>query len=306
MIAAMKRVVRWLLTGSLVLLLMATGFIAYVYVASSRMLARTYTVDNAPRVPLRSDPASLQRGQYLAERVALCVECHGEDLGGKMAADDFAMGRLAAPNLTTGGGGIGATHSDEDFVRAILYGVKQDGRSVTLMPSDDYRFTEEDLGAVLGYVRSLPPVDRVLPAKSLGPMARILGLFTDFPLAIAARIDQASVRLATPVGEADPVARGAYLVSTAACQGCHGGDFTGGGGPPPGASNITPVGLGDWNEQHFATAIREHKRPNGSTINEVMPRLYGQMTDADLRAIFAYLRTVPPLGEKTANQKKGS
>jgi mono/diheme cytochrome c family protein len=174
------------------------------------------------------------------------------------------------------------------------------------MPSDDYRFTEDDLGAVLGYVRSLPPVDRVLPPKSPGPMARILGVFTDFPLATAARIDHTSVRLATPAGEADPVTRGAYLVSTAACQGCHGDDFTGGGGPPPGASNITPVGIGDWNEQHFLTAIREHKRPNGSPINEVMPRLYGQMTDADLRAIFAYLRTVPPRGAKSANQKKAS
>ena len=299
----MKRVVRWVLTGCLVLLLVATGFIAYVYVASSRMLARTYAVNHVLRVSVRSDPASLQRGKYLAERVALCVECHGEDMGGKIAADNFAMGRLAAPNLTLGQGGIGATHTDEDFVRAILYGVKKDGRSVTLMPSNDYRFTEEDLGALLGYVRSLPPVDRMMPPKSVGPMARVLGLFVDFPLAPAARIDHANVRLAAPANEADPVEKGAYLVSTAACQGCHGADFTGGGGPPPGASNITPTGIGDWNEQQFLTAIREHKRPNGSTIDEVMPRLYGQMSDRDLRAIFAYLRTVPPAGEKTASQK---
>src|SRR5687768_9444863 len=98
----MKRVVRWVLTGCLVLLLVATGFIAYVYVASSRMLARTYAVNHVLRVSVRSDPASLQRGKYLAERVALCVECHGEDMGGKIAADNLAMGRLAAPNLTLG------------------------------------------------------------------------------------------------------------------------------------------------------------------------------------------------------------
>jgi mono/diheme cytochrome c family protein len=302
----MKRVLRWLLTGGVLLLLIAIGSVAYVYLASSRLLAKTYTITDVPLVPVGSDPASLQRGKYLAERVALCVECHGEDMGGKLAADDFAMGRLTAPNLTRGQGGVGPAYSDQDFVRAILHGVKKDGRSVTMMPSNEYRFTEEDLGALLGYLRSLPPVDRVLPPKSVGPMARILGLFADFPLAAAARIDHASVRLAEPANETDPVAKGAYLVSTAACQACHGADFTGGGGPPPGAANITPIGIGDWNEQQFLTAIREHKRPDGSTIDEVMPRLYGQMSDADLRAIFAYLRTVPPGGEKTANQKKGN
>lgn len=302
----MKRVLRLVLIACLVLLVVAVGFVAYVYLASSRLLTKTYTINNLPPVSVRSDPASLQRGEYLAEQVALCVDCHGEDMGGKLAADDFAMGRLAAPNLTRGQGGLGPAYSDQDFVRAILHGVKKDGRSVTLMPSDDYRFTEEDLGALLGYVRSLPPVDRVLPSKSVGPMARILGLFVDFPLAPAARIDHANVRLATPANEADPVGKGAYLVSTAACQGCHGADFTGGGGPPPGASNITPIGIGDWNERQFLTAIREHKRPDGSTIDEVMPRLYGQMSDADLRAIFAYLRTVPPGGEKTASQKNGT
>jgi mono/diheme cytochrome c family protein len=301
----MKRVLRLVLIACLVLLVVAAGFVAYVYLASSRLLAKTYTINNLPPVSVRSDPASLQRGRYLAEQVALCVECHGEDMGGKMTADSVAMGRLAAPNLTRGQGGLGSAYSVEDFTRAILHGVKKDGRSVTLMPSNDYRFTEEDLGALLGYVQSLPPVDRVLPPKSVGPMARILGLFTDFPLAIAARIDHAKVRFAAPASGADPVATGAYLVSTAACQGCHGADFSGGSGPPPGAANITPIGIGDWNEQQFLTAIREHKRPNGTTIDEAMPRLYGQMSDRDLLAIFAYLRTVPPSGEKTASQKKG-
>ncbi len=301
----MKRVLRWLLAFGALLLIVAIGSIAYVYVASSRLLSKTYTINSVPPVSVRSDAASLQRGKYLAERVALCVECHGEDMGGKLAADNFAMGRLAAPNLTRGQGGLGPAYSDQDFVRAILHGVKKDGRSVTLMPSNDYRFTEEDLGALLGYLRSLPPVDRVMPAKSVGPMARILGLFTDFPLAAAARIDHANVRLAAPASAADPVATGAYLVSTAACQGCHGADFTGGGGPPPGAANITPIGIGDWSERQFLTAIREHKRPNGSPIDEAMPRWYGQMSDADLRAIFAYLRTVPRGGEKTASQKQG-
>src|ERR671921_2254581 len=301
----MKRTLRWLSLVVLVLLLAATAFVGYVYVASSRLMARTYSVTDVPRVTTRSDPQSLVRGKYLAQHVALCVACHGDDLGGRVLDDNFALGRLASANLTAGKGGIGAGYSDEDFVRAVLHGIRRDGRSVTYMPSADYRFTEEDFGALLGYIRSRPPVDRVPPPISAGPLARALGLFTEFPLAPAARIDHANVRFSARPNAADPAAAGEYLVSSAGCRGCHGADFTGGGGPPPGASNITPVGIGEWNEQHFMTALREHKRPNGTPIDEAMPRLYGEMSDEDLRAIFVFLRTVSPAGEKTPNQKKG-
>ena len=302
----MKRILRWLSIVVVVLLVVVATVVGYVYAASARLLARTYTTGALPPVSVRSDPPSQARGKYLFERVAVCVECHGSDLGGKVVDDSVAMGRLSSANLTRGRGGIGASYSDEDFVRAILHGVKRDGHTVVFMPSADYQFTEEDFGALVAYIRSVPPVDREPPSMSVGPMARALGLFTDFPLAPAARIDHANVRFATTPNAADPIATGAYLVSTGGCRGCHGVDFTGGGGPPPGASNITPVGIGAWNEQQFMTAIREHKRPNGSTIDEAMPRLYGQMSDADLRAIFAFLRTVPAGGEKSANQKKGA
>jgi cytochrome c553 len=301
----MKIVLRWLFILVVTVLVIAVAFVAYIYVASARLMSRIYTIGTVPHVTVRSDPASLAHGKYLAERVALCVDCHGEDWGGKVINDSFAMGRLVSTNLTRGRGGVGATRSDEDFVRAILHGVKEDGRSVIFMPSADYHFTEEDLGAILGYVRSVPPVDRELPSMSVGPMVRALGLFTDFPLAPAARIDQANARLAAAPNAADAASAGAYLVSTAGCRSCHGADFRGGGGPPPGASNITPVGIGSWTEQQFMTAIREHKRPNGSTIDEAMPRQYRQMSDQDLRAIFAFLRTVPPAGDRTASQNKG-
>jgi mono/diheme cytochrome c family protein len=302
----MKRILRWVLILVVVLLAVVTATVGYVYIATTRLMARTYVANTVPQVRVRTDPAALARGKYMAEHVALCVECHGEDLGGKIVGDSFPMGRLASANLTRGKGGIGSAYSDEDFVRAIVHGVKRDGRAVIFMPSAESRFTEEDLGSILGYVRSMPAVDRVPPPMSIGPMARMLGLFTDFPLALASRIDHANVRLAATPDAADAAAIGGYLISTAGCRGCHGAELKGGGGPPPGASNITPVGIGAWNEQQFMSAIREHKRPNGTTIDEAMPRLYGQMSDADLRAIFAFLRTVPPAGEKSANQKKGT
>jgi cytochrome c553 len=302
----MKRILRWLVRLVLVVVALALALVAYVYIASGRLMARTYRVDQAPHVLVRSDPASVARGKYLYEHVSLCGECHGEDLGGKVVESSFAMGTLASANLTRGQGGVGATYSAEDFVRAVTHGVKRDGHSVIFMPSADYQFTEADLGALLGYIRSAPPVDRTPPATTLGPMARALGLFTDFPLVPAARIDHANVRLAAAPSAADSAASGAYVVASAGCHSCHGAKLTGGGGPPPGAANITPVGIGGWTEQQFMTAIRDHKRPDGSTIAEGMPRVYGQMSDDDLRAVYAFLKTVPPAGEKTASQKKGN
>lgn len=296
----MKRLLKWTLRLVAVIVLLICGLIGYVYFASSRQMAQTYNV-SVPTLTIPTDAASVARGKYIVETVAMCTECHDKDLGGKVVDDNFAMGRLASANLTRGRGGIGSTYSDEDITRVLLHGVKKDGHSVIFMPSADFRFNEADAAAVIAYIRSVPPVDREPSELKPGPMARALGLFTEFPLTPAARIDHATARF-EPAPSADPVSVGRYLVASAGCYGCHGPELKGGGGPPPGAANITPVGIGNWSEQDFFTALREHKRPNGSTIEEAMPRGYGRMADEDLRKIFSYLKTVPPAGEKSKNQ----
>jgi len=301
----MRRLLKWLVITVAGIALAIVALVTYVYVASGRVMARTYVVE-APRVAIPTDAASIARGKYLAERVAVCTECHGADFGGKVVDDNLAMGRLVAANLTRGRGGLPADYSDQDFVRALTHGVKRDGRSVIFMPTVDYVFTAEDLGAIVAYVKSMPPVDRTVPAMSVGPMARALGLFADFPLASASRIDHTTSRLAARPDPADAVAAGRYLVSSAGCQACHGAQLTGGSGPPPGGANITPAGIGGWSERDFVVAVRTHRRPNGSAIDDVMPRAYGDMSDEDLARIYAYLRTVPAAGTKTANQQKAA
>lgn len=297
----MRRVLKWALRLALAVVLLVVALTAYVYLASARRMSATYTV-TPPDVTVPTDDAALARGKYLAENVAMCTDCHAKDLGGKVVEDNFPMGRLVAANLTRGRGGIGSTYRSADYVRTLMHGVRPDGRSVVFMPSADYHFTRADLAALIAYVSSVPPVDRELPPTSVGPLARVLGLFTGFPLAAAATIDHQRVSFAAERRADDAVAQGEYLISTAGCRGCHGRDLTGGGGPPPGASNLTPVGIPGWAEQDFLTALREHKRPNGSTLHEAMPRGYGQMADADLKHMFAYLRTVAPAGKKSANQ----
>jgi cytochrome c553 len=297
----MKWLLKWTFRLVVFVVLVVCAVVGYVYYASSREMSKTYAV-TVPAVAIPTDAASIARGKYLAEKVSMCVECHSEDLGGKVMSDNFAFGTIASANLTRGRGGIGSTYSDEDYVRALTHGVRRDGHTVIFMPSQDYHFTEADLGAIIAYVKSVPPVDRDQPEKRIGPMARALSVFAGFPLTPASMVDHANVKFEPTHDANNPIAAGSYLVSSAGCRGCHGPDLIGGGGPPPGAANITPVGIGDWTEKDFLTALREHKRPNGTKIADEMPLAFGQMSDDDLKKIFAYLKTVPPKGTKTKNQ----
>ena len=297
----MKRVLKFVLYVVLFVVVVAAVALGYVYHASGQRVDRTYAVTPPPlEIPL-GDPAAIERGRHLVHKVSLCVECHGENLGGKAAIDSAVMAKLWGSNLTSGRGGLGRIYSDADFVRVMTHGVKKDGRSAIFMPSQDYKFTAYDMGALVAYIRSLPPVDRDVPAPVLGPMSRILGLAGKFPLLSAELIDHDTVAFVPVADRTDPAKAGDYLISTAGCRGCHGPQLTGEGGMPN-ASNLTPVGIGGWSEADFRTAIREARRPNGTTILPDMPRIYKELSDDDLSKIFAYLKTLPPTGTKSKTQ----
>lgn len=296
----MKRVLKFLLY--LVLFVVAVSVIAlgYVYYASSQRVAKTYVVTPPPlQIPL-GDPVAIERGRYLVHKVSLCIECHGEDLGGKVVTET-PLTRLWGTNLTKGRGGVGTAYTDADFVRALTHGVKKNGQSVIFMPSQDYKFTEADVAALVAYLRSVPPVDREVPEPEIGFLARALGVANKFPLLPAELIDHQDVAFVPVADRSEAVTAGDYLISTAGCRGCHGPQLTGEGGMPD-AANLTPVGIGAWTEADFKTAIREGRRPNGTTLLPAMPRIYQVMPDAELSRIFAYLKTLTPAGTKSKNQ----
>jgi cytochrome c553 len=297
----MRSVVRWLVRLVTVLVAAVLIFLGYVYVRTSRAMAATYQV-TVPAVQIPADAAAIERGRYISERVSMCSDCHGKDLGGRIVEESFAMGRMSAPNLTRGKGGIGASYTDADYVRTLMHGVRPDGRSVLIMPSSEYRFSERSLADLIAYLKQVPPVDREMPKPTAGPLARVLAVVAGYHLIPAAIIDHERVSFAAEQTAENAVAYGAQLVAMGGCQACHLPDLTGGGGPPPGAGNITPVGIGDWTERDFVTALRQHTRPNGSAISETMPLAYGDMSDTDLAAIYAYLKTVPAAGKKTERQ----
>jgi mono/diheme cytochrome c family protein len=289
---------RWLrwtgrIFGGLVLLIVLA--VAAVYIISSRHINRTYDFPDSP-VRAATDSASLQRGRHLVEAVGKCQECHDGDYGGKMLVDAAPMGRLAATNLTQGRGGV-SDFSDADFERAIRHGVGRDGRPLVFMPSEAFAaLSDEDLAAVIGYLRTVPSVDREMPPIRVGPVARALYLGGNFPLLPVTMIDHTANRAAPPAGVSDEY--GQYLATIGGCRSCHGLALAGDANPE--APEITPGRLGSWTEQDFFRSLREGRRPDGSVIDPTkMPWVRsGQMTDDEMRAVWMWMRSVPAAPKK--------
>lgn len=290
----MKRVFKFLgyLLGAVVLLLGLA--VSAVYALSGQKLRQSYAVAVKP-VAIPADAASVLRGRHIAETRG-CIDCHGQDFGGAKVIDDPAVGVMWGPNLTGGQGGLAAGFNDEDWVRAIRHGVAKDGRPLVLMPSIEYaHFSDDDLGALIAYLKTLPKVDRERVALTVGPVARALMLAGEIKLA-AEHIDHAGLRPPTVIPGVT-VDYGRYLA--VGCTGCHGEQFAGGripGAPPdwPLARNLTPAGdLARWSEQDFLRVLETGVRPDGKQLNPVMPLAFGKMTDTEKQALWMYLKTLP-------------
>jgi len=298
-----RRILRWVgrvLVALAAIILIAAGG---VYAASERKLRRTYDT-SVPDVVVPKDSASVARGEHLTQNVISCTLCHGRDLGGRVYMSDPAIGTMAGPNLTRGRGGVGADRTPVDYARAIRRGVRRDGRSLIVMPSEVFtHLSQEDLGAVIAYLEQLPPVDRRMPASGFGPVGRALLAMGKLNILVAGKTPRITPVASVP--RDTTAAYGKYLADISGCHGCHGYGLSGGrvAGPPglPPASNLTPAGIGTWAEQDFVRVLREGKRPDGSAIDSFMPwEVYQGMTDAELHALWLYLRSVPakPFGNK--------
>ena len=302
----MKKVLKWIgiVLGSLIALIVLVAL--SLFVKSRLEFARKYDVQ-VGSVNVPTDAASIQHGQHLA--TILCMECHTKDLGGKPDwFDGGGLGGANTPNLTTGKGGLGSQLSDADFVRVLRYGVKPDGTSVFIMPSQDFaNLSDKDLGDVIAYVRSVPPVDREaskpqLHFTFLGNVMYGAGVFGH--LLRAGTIQQMDVPAAPPPGVTAEY--GKYLVTVNGCRDCHAAQLSGGkpGDPAsPLAPNLTPGGeLRAWSEADFLKALHTGVTPSGTKLpDEFMPWTYkGQMSDDELKAVWAYLQSLPPLTTSTA------
>jgi mono/diheme cytochrome c family protein len=276
-----------------VLLLLIVLLVGVVYLNGRRQLNQHF--DNpVPSAAVATTPEQVARGRYLVWSFAECVGCHASNpttdppvLDGNHMADLEALGTFYAPNLTPG---RLADWSDGEIVRAIREGVSKDGRGLLIMPSENFRnMADEDVQAVVAFLRSQPAVQKETPPLNpsfLGSM--LLGS------------GQVGSTRQPPVGRVSAPPRGptaeygAYLVSIGGCTSCHGANLDGENIPtgPPKGPNLRIVK--GWTDQQFLETMRTGMTSQGRQLSEEMPwRAYGQGTDDDLRAVYAFLRGLP-------------
>jgi mono/diheme cytochrome c family protein len=293
----MKQVLKWIgivLAGLIGLIILA---VVIVFVVSNSRVNATYDIE-VESVEISTGEDVLEQGKHVAI-VRGCTDCHTGNLAGGILIDDPAIGQINPTNLTSGQGGIGDTYTDEDWVRAIRHGVGPDSKPLIFMPSHEFYFLNDgDLGALIAYLKSLPPVDNQPPEITIGPLGRVLFLADQFDLVPAEKVDHDGPRPVAPEPGVT-VEYGQYMA--VGCTGCHGPGFSGGpipGVPPdwPPASNITPGGdIANWTEAEFIDTMRNGFNPSGKQLNpEYMPwPTFGQMTDDELKAMWLYLQSLP-------------
>jgi cytochrome c553 len=263
-------------------------------------------LDSAAAAQLAHDRA-VERGRHLVESRYGCTECHGMDFGGGVMMDFAPIATLMGPNLTLGAGSRTLDYGPADWDHIVRHGIRPDGTPAA-MPSEDFaRMTDQELSDIVTFIRTQPPVDREMPPVHLGPMGKVLMAMGKLPLSADVIGSHETAHAVYPPAAEATVEFGRHLASV--CAGCHSADLAGGpiaGGDPSWApaANLTPdpSALGNWTYQDFVTALREGKRPDGTELRAPMTnmRSYAQnMTDVELEALWAYLRSVPPVPSRS-------
>lgn len=300
----MKKIFGWIgiVLGSLIGLLLIAGVVLY-FVGESR-LNTTYDFPRS-NITIPTDADSIEFGRHRAQ--TLCLGCHGEDMSGLVNFfDGGPLGTLDSANVTAGKGGVGQLYtSDEDYVRAIRHGIDPQGKPI-FMPGvvSTANLSDEDLGAIIAYIKTLPPVDRELNGENFSPLAKMLlaaGVLGKLPVEAVSH----EVHVTAPARGVTPE-YGKYMVDTHDCRVCHGPELNGGKHVDPTIAvispNLTPGGhVAFWTEEQFVSTIKNGMTPGGHQLNnELMPwKDFARMTDDELRAIFLYLQSLPKLQQYT-------
>jgi mono/diheme cytochrome c family protein len=305
----MKKLLKRLAIGVAVFLVLGTAAVAIaVVVREDRTFDAPY-----PEIHATTDAAVIERGRYLVTGPAHCTACHGAvgdhsvepHLVGGLEFE-LPVGSVYARNITPDvHTGIGR-YTDPELARVLRYGVHPSGRAMLpFMPFND--MTDEDLTAVISYLRSRPAVDHLVPPNSFNFLGRAAKAFLLEPVGPTKPI-RASV------APGPTIERGEYIANTIAnCNGCHtkrslrtgaaeGVTFAGGmtveSHSAPGTTFVTPNLTPDpktghiyaWSEDVFVARFK-----NGVPTASPMPwGNFKQISDDDLRALYRYLRSLPP------------
>lgn len=306
-----------MIIGAIIILLL----IAFSYLHMSYP-----SVPPAEELTIDYSQERIERGAYLANHVTVCMDCHsardfsyfsGPPTPGTLGRGgdrfDHSMGFpgvFYAKNITPTGI---SQYSDGELYRVITTGVTHDDRAMfPLMPYMYYgKMDPEDIYDIIAYIRSLDPLPSQIPDSE-----------ADFPVNLILNTIPQEAQPQKKPNSSDQVAYGAYLVNAGGCIECHtqvneqgmiipekafagGRDFLFPNGSKVTSSNITSdpeTGIGNWTSEQFidrfkqysdSTYLREKVKPGD--FNTIMPWImYSGMKEEDLRAIFSYLKTLPP------------
>ena len=322
----MNKILRIAGIAVLIVLVLAGGLLLFI--------VKTKPSIAAPDLKVEITQARVERGRYLANHVTVCMDCHSnrdwtkysgppikgtKGKGGEhFGHNEGFPGEYYSLNITPAGL---KGWSDGEIYRAITSGVSKEGRPLfPVMPYTYYnKLNTEDVYSIIAYIKPLKPVTSSVPAPE-----------TDFPFSIIMHlIPQAAQPQAIP-DTADHVAYGGYVANAAGCIECHTPAEKGqiikekafSGGRvfelPFGtlrSANLTPdeaTGIGSWSEEKFLDKFRgfdsTHYQPgtlDSTDANTIMPwTMYAGMKQSDLKALYAYLRTIKPIENKVLHFEK--
>jgi mono/diheme cytochrome c family protein len=286
--------------------------------------------DTTPE-PFAQAPEQIARGKYLVDAVAACGACHTGRASGNLLDDEDARlymaggntledegnFKLYVPNLTSDSEtGLGKW-SDDKIARATRDGVDDEGNLLfPVMPFPSYRYmSDADVRAVVAWLRTVPKVRQVRP-----PFDREIPSMAKWALRFGLLHHEPAKNVPSP-NPKDRIAYGKYLMYLGHCEECHAlgsrgakseddDAFMGGSDKPFStrgvgkvwATNLTPdadFGIRKYSDAQLKDALRK-----GSRLEDGKPMAYpmssyithfSRMTEADLDALVAYLRTLRPV-----------
>ncbi len=285
----MKRVARWAARGAAGLTLLLVVAVGGVYALSTSRLGREYEAPAHPGPEVAAaalaDP-DVAEGERLAA-VLGCTGCHEADLGGSVFAEDAAVGRLVAPNLTE----AREQMTDQELATLIRHGVRPDGSGVMVaMPSASFAgLADDDMADLLAYLRSVPSEDRALPPTRLGAAIRIYSLIEE--LSVPALVDHAAPHPESAY-RSSPAAFGGYLARSI-CSECHGSDLLG----EENDFLVTPslAVAAAYSEEEFRRLLREGISRTDDELDlmrEVALGRFAHYTDEEISSILAFARSL--------------
>lgn len=312
----MKKIIK----GALLLLVIAViSVLLYVKLALPDVGKLEY-------LNIKVTASRLERGKYLANHVCVCIDCHSTrnwnefsgplvegtiGKGGEVFDQRFGFpGSFYSKNITPSGIG---DWTDAEVLRAIASGVSRDGSALfPVMPHPRFgQMDKEDLESIIVYLRSLKPLKNVVPESK-----------ADFPMNFIINTIPQEPKFSKKPTTNDAVAYGGYLFNAASCSECHtkqekgkpieGMELAGGfefpmvSGGIARSANITQdevTGIGKWSERDFVKRFKSYtdssyvqNKVSKGNFNTTMPwTMYGGMTEQDLKAIYAYLKTIRPI-----------